>query len=141
MKIRLQVLIESDTGEMVTTEEIAQLERHSLQPESVGLTLADTKHILSQMQGTIVQEQVAAFLQEQSSCPECNRQLMRKGQHQIVFRTVFGTLRLPSPRLYSCSCQQVVRTSFSPLAQRLPERITPELMYLETNLLPCCPTV
>lgn len=30
MKLRLQLLIESDTGEIVTTEEVTQLERHSL---------------------------------------------------------------------------------------------------------------
>ena len=29
MKLHLQLLVESDTGEIVTTEEVAQLERHS----------------------------------------------------------------------------------------------------------------
>jgi hypothetical protein len=133
MKLRLQLLIESDTGEMVTTEEVTQLERHSLQLQDVGLTLADAKQILASLQRVLVQEQVAEFVKQQSRCADCDRPLTQKGQHQIVFRTVFGTVRLPSPRLYSCSCQQVRRTSFSPLAQRLPERIAPELMYLETK--------
>ena len=73
MKLRLQLLMESDTGEIITTEEVIQLERHSLQPEEVGLTLADAKQILSQVQRTMVQEQVAAFLEEQSHCPDCDR--------------------------------------------------------------------
>ena len=133
MKLRLQLLIESDTGEMVTTEEVTQLERHSLQPQDIGLTLADAKQILASLQRVLVQEQVAEFVKQQSRCAECDRPLTQKGQHQIVFRTVFGTVRLPSPRLYSCSCQQTDRTSFSPLAQKLPERITPELVYLETK--------
>jgi uncharacterized protein with PIN domain len=141
MKLRLQLLIESDTGEILTTEEVPQWERHALQPEEVGLTLADAKQILGSIQRVMVQEQVAVFIKEQSRCPDCDRQLTRKGQHPIVFRIVFGKLRLSSPRLYSCSCQQVGRTSFSPLAQRLPERIAPELVYLETKFAACCPMV
>src|SRR3954468_9090982 len=133
MKLRLQLLLESDTGEIVTTEEVAQLERHALRAEEIGLTLADAKQILAHLQQTMVQEQVAEFLQQQSRCADCDQPLSCKGQHPIVFRTVFGTLRLSSPRLYSCSCQQAGRTSFSPLAQRLPERIAPELVYLETK--------
>jgi hypothetical protein len=66
MKLRLQLLIESDTGEVVSTEEIAQLERHSLCPEEVGLTLADAKQILANIQRVMVQEQVATFISEQS---------------------------------------------------------------------------
>jgi hypothetical protein len=133
MKLRLQLLIESDTGEIVTTEELTQLERHSLQPQDIGLTLADAKQILASLQRVLVQEQAAEFVKQQSRCADCDRPLTQKGQHQIVFRTVFGTVRLPSPRLYSCSCQQTDRTSFSPLAQKLPERIAPELVYLETK--------
>lgn len=95
--------------------------------------LADAKQILASVQRVLVQEQVAEFIKQQSRCAECDRPLTQKGQHQIVFRTVFGTVRLPSPRLYSCSCQQMNRSSFSPLAQKLPERIAPELVYLETK--------
>src|SRR4051794_10472337 len=126
MKLRLQLLLESDTGEIVTTEEVAQLERHALRAEEIGLTLADAKQILAHLQRAMVQEQVAEFIEQQSRCADCDQPLSRKGQHQIVFRTVFGTLRLPSPRFYSCACQQVDQTSFSPLAEKLPERIAPE---------------
>jgi hypothetical protein len=48
-------------------------------------------------------------------------------------RTLFGTLRVDSPRWWHCGClPQVVRT-FSPLAAILPERITPELSYLQAR--------
>lgn len=133
MKLRLQLLVESDTGEIVTTEEVAQLERHSLRAEEVGLTLAEAKQMLGSVQHVMVQEQVANHIDEKSHCSDCGQSLARKGQHEIVFRTLFGELRLPSPRLYSCSCQEAGRTSFSPLAQQLPERTAPELVYLETK--------
>jgi hypothetical protein len=32
MKLRLQLLVESDAGEIVSTEEVAQFERRSLEP-------------------------------------------------------------------------------------------------------------
>jgi hypothetical protein len=38
-----------------------------------------------------------------------------------------------SPRLYHCACQAPETTTFSPLATLLPERTTPELLYLETK--------
>jgi hypothetical protein len=133
MKLRLQLLVESDTGEIVTTEEVAQLERHSLQPEDVGLSLAEAKQMLGSIQRVMVQEQLAQYIAEQSSCSDCGRPLTRNGQHEIVFRTLFGELQLPSPRLYVCRCREGRRTSFSPLAQQLPQRTAPELVYLETK--------
>ena len=36
-------------------------------------------------------------------------------------------------RLYHCGCQVHATTSFSPLATLLPERTTPELLFLETK--------
>jgi hypothetical protein len=40
---------------------------------------------------------------------------------------------LESPRLYHCQCESDGRTSFSPLAELLQERSSPELVYLETK--------
>ena len=133
MKLRLQLLIESDGGEIVTTEEVAQVERHSLRPEDVGLTLAEARQMLSNAQRLIVQEQLAEYIDNKSRCSDCGQTLTRKGQHEIVFRTLFGELRLPSPRFYSCSCREAGQISFSPLAQQLPERTAPELVYLQTK--------
>ena len=133
MKLRLQLLVESYAGEMVATEEVAQFERHSLEPEEVGLSLAEAKQMLGHVQRAMVQEQMAEYLDQQSRCSNCGRTLARKGQHEIVFRTLFGELGLPSPRSYSCPCQKAGRTSFSPLARLLPERTAPELIYLETK--------
>jgi len=48
-------------------------------------------------------------------------------------RTLFGTLRLRSPRWWQCSCQPRPTRTFSPLAAVLSERSTPELLYLESK--------
>ena len=133
MKLRLQLVVESETGDVLTTEDVAQLQRHSLRPEEVGLTLAEAKQLLGNIQRVMVQEQVMEYTAEQTHCCGCGQTLARKGQHEIVFRTLFGRLRLCSPRLYPCSCRHIGSASFSPLAEQLPERTAPELAYLETK--------
>ena len=48
-------------------------------------------------------------------------------------RTPFGTLRVESPRWWHCGCVPRVARTFSPLAAILPQRITPELSYLQAR--------
>ena len=43
MKIRIQIVMEAINGESERVEEIVVLERSSLQPETLGLTLAESK--------------------------------------------------------------------------------------------------
>ena len=47
MKVKVQVVIESDGGTTETVENIVCLERGALQPENLGLTLAEAKAILA----------------------------------------------------------------------------------------------
>ena len=77
-----------------------------MQPEGLGLTLAEAKDLLRGVQETMVAEQVAEFVAQQECCPDCGRPRPRKGRHEIVYRTLFGKLRLDSPRLYACPCQE-----------------------------------
>ena len=46
MKVKVQVVIESDGGTTETVENIVCLERGALRPEDLGLTLAETKALL-----------------------------------------------------------------------------------------------
>jgi hypothetical protein len=52
---------------------------------------------------------------------DCGATLQPKGQHTRTFRTVFGTVTLPSPRLYHCRCQRRKTTTFRPLTALLTE--------------------
>ena len=58
---------------------------------------------------------------------------LHKGAHDIVYRVVFGKLKLSSPRLIHFQCQPHLTYSFSPLAELLIERTAPELLYLEAK--------
>src|SRR5689334_14331730 len=134
MRLKVQVIIESESGEAETVQEVATLERQSLRPESLGLTLSEAKALLQEVQTAMVTHQSAEYVTQQLACPDCGRIRSQKGKHQVVFRTLFGTVRLESPRLYPCGCcRKAAPRSFSPLAALLPERTAPELAYLETK--------
>lgn len=139
MKIRIQVVIETENGKPEKIEEIAQLERGSLRPEELGLTLAEAKAMLHAVQQSVVTEQISEYLAQFKTCPHCGAHRNRKGQHSIVYRTLFGKLTLVSPRLYDCACQNRSRHSSSPLTQLLTTHSAPELLYLETKFASLMP--
>ena len=135
MKIRIQIVMEAANGETERVEDIAELERSSPQPETLGLTLAESKTLLQGIQQRMVSEQVAEYMAQFNTCPDCGARRTKKGQHTLVYRTLFGKLNLISPRLYDCACHQPhqARHSSSPLATWLNSHSSPELLYLETK--------
>ena len=133
MKVRVQVVIETEAGKPGDVQEILGIERAELRPDTMGLTLDEAKTVLERIQQRIVEQQAAEYLRRQSRCPHCGDKRSHKGEHTVTIRTLFGKLRLKSPRLYHCQCQPHSSRTFSPLAERLPERSTPELLYLETK--------
>ena len=118
-------------------EEVARFERGELQAGNVGLALAEAKSLLASVQRTVVDQQISAWVKKRARCESCGTDLRHKGHNTLVLRTVFGKLKVDSPRLYYCSCQERARTSFSPLSELLPERTAPELRYLETKWASC----
>ena len=41
MRLKVQVIIESESGEAEVVQDVAQLERHALGPETLGLSLSE----------------------------------------------------------------------------------------------------
>jgi hypothetical protein len=95
------------------------------------LTLAEAKGILASVQRTMITAQAHAYVEQQRVCPSCGTSSVCKGQHTLVVRTLFGTMHVPSPRFYTCGCQPQPTASWSPLAERLPERTAPEQTWLQ----------
>jgi hypothetical protein len=115
------------------TREIQMIERKDLKPETLGLTLAEGKAILKDIQQIVVQEQISSGLAPLRQCPDCGQSRRNKGYHDLSLRTVFGHLRVKSPRLHHCECAPHGAATFSPLAELLPDHTTPELLFLETK--------
>jgi hypothetical protein len=133
MKITVQIVIEHESLREPMTEEVACLCRGDLVPEQLGLTLEEGKTLLAKIQEKTVAQQVAVYNAQQQPCPHCHKPRGKKGTHQIVWRSLFGKLRLPSPRLYTCDCQPQQQKSVSPLAELLSERTAPEFKYLQSK--------
>jgi hypothetical protein len=133
MRVTIRVVIESGDGAPPVVQDVAYVERATVRPETVGLTLAEAKGVLQGVQQAVAAQQVAGYLEQHRGCPDCGAPRARKDQKTVVVRSLFGTLRLPSPRLYACPCRPRARRSTSPLAEALPERTTPELRYLEAK--------
>lgn len=69
MKVRVQVAIETEAGESGEVQEILEIERTELRPDTVGLTLDEAKMVLERIQQRIVEQRAAAYLRTQSHCP------------------------------------------------------------------------
>src|SRR5262245_26918579 len=134
MKVRLHLSIESDAGHIEEIKEVITLERPTkLTPERVGLSLAESKQVLHELQQILVAHQTAAHVADQQQCPDCGAERKHKGTHTLVYRTLFGKLKIASSRFYTCPCRQRATRSSSPLADVLKDRTAPELVYLESK--------
>ena len=129
----MKVKIETDDGRVQDVEEVACLKRGTLTPEELGLNLAEAKEILQGVQQSMTEHQVGDYTAERINCPCCGQRRVQKGHHPILFRTLFGKLTLSSLRLHQCDCQPMTGKTFSLLAELLPERTAPELLYLESK--------
>src|ERR1700745_4433746 len=104
MKLKLQLVIESGSGQTEVVHEVTKLERRSLRPETLGLTLSEAKELLREVQRAMVTHQTIGYVTQQIPCSKCGKIQSRKGKHQIVLRTLFGELRLEGLTLCHWGC-------------------------------------
>ena len=133
MRLKVQLVIRADDGRTDTTHEVAVLEKDCQRLEQLGLTLAEAKQLLTQLQQHVVAQQATAFVTLRSHCAACGAPRQLKEQTTRVLRTLFGTVILTSPRLYHCRWRTPSRATFRPVTELLPESSTPELLFLETK--------
>jgi len=133
MRVKLQLVICSDDGQEQTVTDVVTLQKDHRRIEHLGLTLAEAKQLLTAIQQRVLQHQVEAFLTSHSTCAACGAALKVKGYQSRSFRTLFGTFKLRSPRLFHCRCRRRKTTSFRPLTALLPESAAPELLFMETK--------
>ena len=133
MRVKLQLVMCNDQGQEETVTDIITLNKNNRRIEHLGLTLAESKQLLSTLQRHLLQQQINAFLDTCSDCPDCGTPLKLKARAHRSFRTVFGTFQFSSPRLEHCDCQGPKTSSFRPLAALLTESVAPELLYMEAK--------
>jgi len=132
MQFKIQVVVEDHLGETVT-EDIITLDK-SIDDESlVGLSLAESKRVLKQLQKSIVHQQADHYTEAHRCCPSCHKKRRIKGCYDIQYRTLFGTVTIPNHRFYHCRCSESVAKTFGVLNNWLSEHNSPELQYIETK--------
>src|SRR5882724_144178 len=133
MRLKVQLVICADDERPDTIHDVAILEKDCQRIEQLGLTLAEAKQLLTQLQQHVVAHQASIFVTTRSHCAACGTPLQRKAQTMRVLRTLFGTVLLSSPRLHHCRCQTHPTLTFRPLTELLTESTTPELLFLEAK--------
>src|SRR5262249_16172088 len=133
MRVKLQLVICNDEGHEETVTDVIALNKNHQRIEHLGLTLAESKQLLSTIQRYLLQQQVHTFLDSCSTCPDCGTPLKLKAHGSRSFRTVFGTFQFDSPRLEHCNCKRRKTSSFRPLSALLTESVAPELLYMEAK--------
>ena len=133
MKVTVQIVIDAQDGTPPATEQVTVVARDGLTMASAGLALAEAHEVLSGIQHHLVTAQAAAAAVAGRPCGSCGRARARKDTRPIVLRTLFGTLRLESPRYKACPCAAGGSATVSPVAALLPERTTPELLLWEAR--------
>ena len=128
MKMKVQLVIENESGGITMTEVIA-IERAA--DGLIGLSLAEAKAVNASVPRALIDAQAGDAVARGAVCPNCKVGLRHNGSHNTLYRTPFGRIELTSPPFYACRCQGTQRTSRSPLSAWLGSHISPELEYLE----------
>lgn len=115
---------------------LAVIERRESDLGDLGMSLAEGRSLLAEAQSALVSRRARAWMSEHTKCKRCGISLPHKDTRFVVLRTVFGKVKIASPRLWSCSCAVnpgAPRRTTSPLGRALPTRVTPELQYLQAK--------
>ena len=133
MRVKLQLVICHDDGQEETVTDVITLNKNNHRIEHLGLSMAESKQLLSALQRHLLQQQLTAFLDTHATCPDCGTPFTLKAHGSRSFRTVFGTFQFPSPRFEHCDCKQRETASFRPLSILFTEPVAPELLYMEAK--------
>lgn len=98
MKVTVQIVVDAQDGTPPAVEQVAVIARDDLTIASAGLALAEAHEVLSGIQHRLLTAQAATVTAAERDCASCGRPRGRKDTRHIVLRTMFGTLRLESPR-------------------------------------------
>ena len=133
MRVTLQLVICHDDGQEETVTDVIPLTKNNHRIEHLGLSLAESKQLLSTLQRHLLQQQLTAFLDTHATCPDCGTPFTLKAHGSRSLRTLFGTFQFHSPRLEHCDCKQRETASFRPLSILLTEPVAPELLSMEAK--------
>ena len=119
--------------------EVGRLSRRvqGLTADEIGLMLDEAKTLLAELQRRMVEIQIEEKVACARVCTRCLRSQPIRDRRTRTLQTLFGTVRVDAPRIRLCACVDKTpfeEVSFSPIAELLPDRCTPELRRLQAEL-------
>ena len=75
MRVKLQLVISHDNDHEETVTDVITLNKANQRIEHLGLSLAESKQLLSTLQRQLLQQQLNTFLDAHSTCPDCGTPL------------------------------------------------------------------
>jgi hypothetical protein len=134
MRVRVLLQITADEGTAGDAAEVAIFEKQTERPEDLGLSIAEGKALMSAVQQRVVDTQVVSWSERQRCCEACGTRRHSKGSHPVIFMTLYGDVKLSSPRRHRCPCQGADGpATVSPLRALIPDYVAPERLYLEAR--------
>ncbi|MBV9491885.1 MAG: hypothetical protein JO069_19490 [Verrucomicrobia bacterium] len=137
----LRLEIRTGAGE-VQSRELASLSRSAKagSGQEIGLTLAEAKQLLANLQQHLVEWQVGQHAAACRPCAHCQKPRPLKDYRLRRLQSLFGTTEFRAPRFKACHCQLTPagtmgrKATVCPFSDLLPRRTTPELERLQAEL-------
>lgn len=133
MRLEFRLRLVDDRGDVLSDELILSAAKSVDRLEALGLSMAEAKALLHTSQMRIVAAQAQAFAHHMRACPACGKLRGIKDTRVTRFRTLFGKVDVPGPRLRHCGCYRGAAKTFCPLTKLLTGHAAPELLYLEAK--------
>jgi Transposase len=136
LKWKLKLTAELGRGECVEYDLTGWERGAEVTLGSLGLSLAEGKAILAEIQTRMVAAQIECHGEARRCCGRCGRRLPNKGHYRSTFRSAFGNVPVRVRRVKACSgCGQ---NPAAPLFTRK-SSTAPELRYLNAKLAALMP--
>jgi hypothetical protein len=134
MRVKVLLQITADDGTGGDAAEVAVFEKQTERPEDLGLSIAEGKALMTAVQQRVVDTQAVSWAERQRCCEACGARRHSKGSYPVIFMTLYGDVKLSSPRLHRCPCQgDDGPATVSPLRVLIPDYVAPERLYLEAR--------
>src|SRR3954466_8377044 len=127
MQWRVMVELSGADGSVQTHEvHIGGCLPHACSAVTLGLTQAQAKQLLAELQRHLVQAQTEEYCRSRRRCPRCGAQRPLKDRRPRQLRSLFGVVAVRAPRFAPCRCSVGHRQILSPVGEIMPDRCTPD---------------
>ncbi len=137
--MKFTVLIHSEDDSSAPSM-VAQIERTGpLNAATFGLTLAESKSLLANVQKELVESQLQCFVRKQRICTHCNTRRTIKDYHTVCFKSLFGGVSSRVHRLNGCLCEGQDSSARTVKIDGLVNWVSPELEFIQSKLAATIP--